>query len=52
MIATFVYSVALMIGAANMGFEQGQANPQASSLLTSVSTVFVDDRSYGVDDVK
>lgn len=45
MFVAFVAVVAIMIGSANMGFEQGQANPQAKNFFSSVSHVVPKDSS-------
>jgi len=50
MFVTFIAAVALMLGSASMGFKSGQDNPDANSILDSNATVFVDDRTYGVDE--
>lgn len=50
MIYAFIATVGLFFGSANLGFEQGQYNPEAESLLQSKSKPAVeDDRVYGVD---
>ena len=49
MFTSFVLSVVMLLTASNMGFQQGQENPNANNLFDSHSKVFVDDRAYGVD---
>jgi hypothetical protein len=37
MFVAFIAAVVLMVGSANMGFQQGQANPDAQSFFESQS---------------
>lgn len=43
--ALFIATAALIVGVANMGFQQGQANPDAASFFSSNSHIVQDGSS-------
>lgn len=51
MFVAFISTVAMSATIITMAFSQGQENPTADNFLDSQTKVFVDDRSYGVDEV-
>lgn len=52
MFAAFIVTAAVLLGGANAGFEQGQANPHAKDFFHSVADKKPAEGPFGVDLVK